>query len=280
MKSVFLSEYEHVHRCIRAFDISGEQRKKLMRESDWTKMFPKNGTVLVFGLLLVFFCEQTHSECRQLTACSCVFSNGQGYTLSPLINHSILNVTSNNYTFYFHPCSNVRMFNDNASNCSQGSGVSLCVQHNNEILSLGTAQETSITLEADNSGPPVLTLRHKDLKTVINLVCRNPSDTHLLLDTPVPNDKKEYHLLLISPYACATLVQASGLSTGSMLLIYFFVFTGIYFIGGAITLKLLRGATGWEMVPNHGFWIQLPSLVKDGIVFTFNCCRIDSYERI
>ncbi|XP_076756946.1 cation-dependent mannose-6-phosphate receptor [Xylocopa sonorina] len=242
-------------------------------------MFLKDETVFVVGLLLIFFCEQTHSECRQLTACSCAFSNGQGYSLSPLVNHSRLNVTSYNYTFYFHPCTNVRMFENDSSTCSQGSGVSLCAEHNNEAFSLGTAQETSITLEADNSGPPVLTLRHKDLKTVITLVCRNPSDTHLLVDSPVP-DKKEYHLLLISPYACVTFVQANGLSTGSMLVIYFFVFTGIYFIGGAIALKLLRGATGWEMVPNHGFWIQLPSLVKDGIVFTFNCCRIDSYERI
>jgi len=27
-------------------------------------------------------------------------------------------------------------------------------------------------------------------------------------------------------------------------------------------LKALRGATGWEMVPNHDFWCKLPSLVK------------------
>lgn len=242
-------------------------------------MFPKDGTVIVFGLLLIIFCEQTHSECRQLTACSCVFSNGQGYNLSPLVNHSSLNVTSNNYTFYFHPCTNVRMLENESSNCSQGSGVSLCAKYNNQTFSLGTAQETSITLEADNAGLPILTLRHNDFQTAITLVCRNPSDTHLLADSPVP-DKKKQNLLLISPYACVTFVQANGLSTGTTLLIYFFVFSGIYFLGGAIALKLLRGATGWEMVPNHGFWIQLPSLVKDGIVFTFNCCRIDSYERI
>jgi len=53
-----------------------------------------------------------------------------------------------------------------------------------------------------------------------------------------------------------------GLSTGSVLVILFFVCAGTYFIGGIIVLKALRGATGWEMVPNHDFWCKLPSLVK------------------
>lgn len=53
-----------------------------------------------------------------------------------------------------------------------------------------------------------------------------------------------------------------GLSTGSVLVILFFISTGVYFICGIVVLKTLRGATGWEMVPNHDFWCKLPSLVK------------------
>jgi len=49
---------------------------------------------------------------------------------------------------------------------------------------------------------------------------------------------------------------------GSVLVILFFVSAGVYFIGGIIVLKALRGATGWEMIPNHEFWYKLPSLVK------------------
>lgn len=116
--------------------------------------------------------------------------------------------------------------------------------------------------------------------------------------------------MLISPYGCK-MESHKGLSIGSVLLILFFTIAGIYFIGGIITLRILRGATGWEMLPNHDFWTKLPSLVRvsdiiflikyncyyhyysfikkiillsfflqDGIVFTFNCCRADSYERI
>lgn len=75
-------------------------------------------------------------------------------------------------------------------------------------------------------------------------------------------------------------MHPKGLSVGSILLIIFFVFTGIYFIGGIIALKSLRGATGWEMIPNYTFWQEVSSLVKDGIAYTFNCCRIHSYESI
>ena len=66
---------------------------------------------------------------------------------------------------------------------------------------------------------------------------------------------------LVSSYGCK-LQREIGLSTGSLLVILFFVSVGVYFIGGIIVLKALRGATGWEMVPNHEFWCKLPSLVK------------------
>jgi len=53
-----------------------------------------------------------------------------------------------------------------------------------------------------------------------------------------------------------------GLSTGSVLVILFFVFTTLYFVGGAVALKLLRGAEGREMIPNYDFWVDLPHLVS------------------
>ncbi|EFN66633.1 Cation-dependent mannose-6-phosphate receptor [Camponotus floridanus] len=76
----------------------------------------------------------------------------------------------------------------------------------------------------------------------------------------VKNRTKDYPLVLISPYGCKE--SYKGLSTGSVLLILFFTVTGIYFIGGIVTLRILRGATGWEMLPNHDFWSNLPLLVR------------------
>jgi len=73
------------------------------------------------------------------------------------------------------------------------------------------------------------------------------------------------YFILASPYACKIpphKESPKGLSGGSILVILFFIFTGVYFIGGIVTLKLLRGATGWEMLPNHEFWCDLPALVR------------------
>jgi hypothetical protein len=60
-----------------------------------------------------------------------------------------------------------------------------------------------------------------------------------------------------------------GLSTGSVLVIVFFVFTILYFVGGAVALKFLRGAQGREMIPNYDFWVDLPNLVRVSIYIYF-----------
>ncbi|XP_016922397.1 uncharacterized protein LOC108004181 isoform X4 [Apis cerana] len=234
--------------------------------------------ILFVGSLLILFCKQISSECRQLTACSCMFSNGQGYDLSPLSNSSLIATDDlTNFTFYYHPCMNIPLGNK-STDCYKG--VSLCAVHNNHTFSLGKAEETKIIVEIDNTKPPVFILRNENnsITTIALACCNKLCSTHLYINS-INIDKNEYHLILTSSYACKT-TQIKGLSTGSILLIYFFILTGIYFIGGTIILKFLRGATGWEMVPNHEFWRNLPSLVKDGVVFTFNCCRLNSYERI
>lgn len=58
-----------------------------------------------------------------------------------------------------------------------------------------------------------------------------------------------------------------GLSTGSVLVIIFFVFTILYFVGGAVALRLLRGAEGRELIPNYDFWVDLPNLVRVSAFF-------------
>lgn len=241
------------------------------------KMFGFDRNLIVCIWFFTLCCKQTASECTQLTPCSCMFSNGEGYNLSPLQKLSPLQVTSENHTFYFHPCTNSPLSNVTNSECNLNKGVSLCVQQGNETHSLGTVEETSIE-GGTNKVLPSLILRHGKNTTTIDLFCCDSCNSHLIRDPDVKNG--QYNLLLKSPYACKVSIRPKGLSVGSILLIIFFVFTGVYFISGIITLKLLRGATGWEMIPNHKFWQELPSLVKDGITYTFNCCRIDSYDRI
>ncbi|XP_031830107.1 uncharacterized protein LOC116425928 [Nomia melanderi] len=249
------------------------------------KMFRKDGSKFVIFTLviLMFFCDKTSSECHKLTPCSCVFPDGQGYNLTKLSTLGPLTAPApadpKNRTIYFHPCSNEPMANPN-SECHKGKGVSVCLvdPNNNYTISLGTVEETTLNVYEDTTKHPSLTVHHGNYTTSIGFVCCNICNTHLIADSAVSNT--DYKLLLVSPYVCKELIRTYGLSTGSLLLIFFFVITGIYFIGGAITLKLLRGATGWEMIPNHKFWRDLPSLVRDGIDYTFNGCHVSSYQRI
>ncbi|XP_018301754.1 uncharacterized protein [Mycetomoellerius zeteki] len=184
-----------------------------------------------------------------------------------------------NYIVYFHPCANVNMTIENNVNCSTGN-VSLCLLQdsvNKTVLITGTIEETKMKL-SDTGKFPIFEIHHNNIKMIINILCFTDEKTNFILDSD-PTNVKTYYFKLISKYGCS-LQREIGLSTGSLLVILFFVSVGVYFIGGIIVLKALRGATGWEMVPNHDFWCKLPSLVRDGVVFTFNCCRADSYERI
>ncbi|XP_073237795.1 uncharacterized protein [Porites lutea] len=72
------------------------------------------------------------------------------------------------------------------------------------------------------------------------------------------------------------------LSKGSIILIIFFVLVFVYLICGILIKKFKMGAEGLtEMVPNFEFWADIPSLIKDGVVFTcgglkFGCMSIYS----
>ncbi|XP_064392193.1 uncharacterized protein LOC135339861 isoform X1 [Halichondria panicea] len=45
-----------------------------------------------------------------------------------------------------------------------------------------------------------------------------------------------------------------------------------YFIIGSIVMFQVKGARGIEVVPNYTFWKDLPFLIKDGFLFTFQPC--------
>ncbi|KAK2146353.1 hypothetical protein NP493_3697g00000 [Ridgeia piscesae] len=58
------------------------------------------------------------------------------------------------------------------------------------------------------------------------------------------------------------LMFSNGISTGSILLILFFVSVIVYLVGGTLLKHFLQGARGWEQIPNVSFWRDFPSLVR------------------
>jgi len=71
------------------------------------------------------------------------------------------------------------------------------------------------------------------------------------------------------------------MSGGTIFCVLFFVSCLIYFVGGVVLRKFMRGAEGLEIFPHYEFWTGLPSLITDGVLFTLNGCKPEvSYERI
>jgi len=77
-----------------------------------------------------------------------------------------------------------------------------------------------------------------------------------------------YNFVWSSQYACP--VKAGGLSPGSIMLIIIASLLVIYLVAGILFNKFKRQLGGIEMIPNVEFWISIPGLVKDGVMFLIN----------
>lgn len=102
-----------------------------------------------------------------------------------------------------------------------------------------------------------------------------------------------YKVAISSPEVCPKKVQpnsggSGGPSTGTILVIIFFVVLVVYLVAGVLFMKYRRGATGREVIPNIEFWSSLPGLIKDGCVFfgknikelCGRCCQREGYNEI
>lgn len=245
-------------------------------------------------LCLILFSSQGYSlksdnfECKLSDKCQCLFENEEGIDLS-LLSENIngLNVTSNNLTFYFHPCSDVSIGNASETNkCYSGASICVFNQTDSTYTNLGLSNEVAVSSHGIR-GPITFTYSHNGSITDIHLHCTPGSD---YLEVIPSGEAQHYELQLNSPLACSKKVfvrddppaePSDNLSTGSVLVIIFVVFVSVYFVGGALALKFLRGAEGREMIPNYDFWVSLPGLVKEGFLFTVNGCRpVQAYDRI
>jgi hypothetical protein len=111
-----------------------------------------------------------------------------------------------------------------------------------------------------------------DRRVVINYSC----DTSVS-SLPVyinENPTCTYNFNWMTPAGCplsappAGSGSSGGLSGGDVFLIIFFVGGFLYIAVGAAYNYKMKGQTGMEIIPNIEFWRDVPSLIKDGLVFT------------
>lgn len=239
--------------------------------------------------------EASADQCRQLGPCRCEYENGQGIDISQVLNklENYMNAmdpkTQDKY--FFHPCQDIRYLPTESKECSSGDGYSLC-RFNNATQSyekLGTIKD--ISFQSDNNGQQSLVYKLNSVVTSIQLLCLKHDQSYLYVK-PDEAQKlaagKNTTLILFSPYACPiTIEEISKPSTGGVLLILFLIGTFTYFTIGSIVRFMYLGARGIEIIPNLDFWKDLPGLVRDGVRFLQNGCRVerrapdpDSYDAI
>ncbi|XP_063242839.1 uncharacterized protein LOC134542466 [Bacillus rossius redtenbacheri] len=244
---------------------------------------------VVFVCYLVPVCTSVGlSACEKIGLCQCLFSNGVTINLTPLSRsrESSLVAALADVTVYFHPCSDVPLGNSSKSSCAKASSLCLYNKTSNTYYNLGKSADAVFSSE----GLHTTVLKYSNLgkSAAIQLVCESVPGAGSTLVIEAVNTSYAA-LVLKSPWACARRVMDAdaadttmeGMSTGSLLVILFFVFSLVYAGGGALALRFLRGASGREMIPNYDFWADLPYLCRDGLLFMISGCKpLPAYDRI
>lgn len=251
---------------------------------------------LVILLIKDGFSVGAANECRKLDPCRCEFDDGRGYDLGQVVekNYNYLETvdpaTGDHYLF--HPCADVRYLPQNATadnECARGDGYALCRYNNGTFAKLGTVRDSSFS--SSENDHQYLVFKVNTTVTSFQLICTPRSDkSYIFIQSQLQaqDSNNETNLLLFSPYACpVTIEEISHSGIGKVLLILLFVGSFTYFAIGSIVRFMYLGARGIEVIPNLGFWKDLPGLVRDGARFLQNGCRVeraapdpDSYDAI
>ncbi|KAK3771289.1 hypothetical protein RRG08_024368 [Elysia crispata] len=222
------------------------------------------------------------SPCRNPDKKPCFCSTNEGdVSLQALMNsrqnHKPFEVGHDLYTFYIAPCDNpitapaCKNLDTSLVGCQvdkQNNAFGLGAKNNYAVT--GDPQEGTVTFINQYKGIMRLQLNCSPENGKLNFINQTASALPVIT----------YSFRLDTHYACLN-PHSGGLSTGSVLVIIFFVAIIVYLVGGTLFLKYVRKAEGRESIPNYEFWSDFPSLVKDGVLFTFRGCKAEStYEKI
>ncbi|XP_038045186.1 cation-dependent mannose-6-phosphate receptor-like [Patiria miniata] len=235
----------------------------------------------IFLLVIILRdCNADLPTCRQLSECACALNDGREVNISrlgvpgfPKFNYQ----KSGNYYYTYNPCYN---FKDNYC----GTECIAC-QHNDAgttSFPLGTAGSAEWSQDGG-----YYSIHYRDgaggRSTVVELECDASAQEPRLDVIGESGSSKLYYFRMTTECACPgrcgqTAPQSGGLSAGGVMCIIFSVLVVVYFIGGVLFMKFVRGAGGMELVPNSGFWKELPGYIKDGVMFVISCGKRASYK--
>ncbi|CAH1999323.1 unnamed protein product [Acanthoscelides obtectus] len=207
---------------------------------------------------------------------------------SALGDKKTLRDTDSNYTYYFSGCKDFKLSDLNLPGINITNTASLLKVWPNSTKEKSVVFNYTVLGKAENikwhkegsMHQLIYNISNMTTLPTVKLLCDNePAPFIKVLDT------KSNQLIFSSQQACIITIH-HGLSGGSIFLIMLLVFLTIYLVGGGLMLYFIRGARGVEVIPNIEFWRNLPSLVKDGLMFLLAGCKptfvstSESYDRI
>ncbi|KAK7109133.1 cation-dependent mannose-6-phosphate receptor-like [Littorina saxatilis] len=237
--------------------------------------------LIVFGLLTPWEGSGRGSlaqQCLGVDGCGCVFDDNSG-----VIDVSSLGNTDNTprfkdvqaddfYYYSFNPC---KPFSE--ITCS---GASVCQVDASKTASYQAGDSNAATWSYDGTNVLVTYVSTADPSTtrsgIVTYIC-DESANEATMTAQGETSSTIYGVTVTTKCACKNgcsggsihvTVEVSILSTGSIMLIIFFVVLIIYVAAGIAYNRTRKQATGMEMVPNISFWRAIPGYVKDGFVFT------------
>jgi len=247
----------------------------------------------VLLILSILLSSAAAEDCQQREGCECVFPDGTGYDLKPIIaGGDILQAITNQNTtldkmFFYHPCGDtttmpILSINDTDNACRFG--YSLCMYDiaKNKTVILGKSSDMKLKMNGDSL--QVVFAKPETLNvSSVTFECTPRAKTSVFYAPLEKND--QVNLSLFSPYACPVDIDKK-VNHGFFYTLFIVLLTLLFvylFIGMLINYFLI-GARGYELIPNYDFWRKVWRSIKLGFIYVKNGCRVipaeDSYDAI
>ncbi|XP_077979221.1 uncharacterized protein LOC144434615 isoform X2 [Glandiceps talaboti] len=213
--------------------------------------------------------------------CSCDFKDANGVsqglvTMKPLDSHT---------TPLYNPCT---AFSQPPGTSCADKAACQFIPAANSAYSTGTQESITYSVSGSDTVFTYQDAQDMTRTTIVTLKC-DKSAVPARISVIGEGTPTFYNIDITTVCACPGACKdglpviniKEGLSTGSILCIVFFVVLIVYLITGALVNKYVRNKEGAEIVPNSGFWSDLPYLIKDGILFAISPCKKQTaYDQI
>ncbi|XP_066302917.1 uncharacterized protein [Branchiostoma lanceolatum] len=230
---------------------------------------------------------QNTTSCTKDSACSCTMSDGSGIVSlqfvengNPTYKDQVATIAKDEYLYSWNPCT---PFTEGpAGDPDSCTNMAACQISNDQqnFFGLGTHDSAQFATDTDpDTGGTVVTVVYQTSgsgrASEVLLKCTTGATVFTVLGEL---QQGQYIFQLESPCCCPGAAagcadMGAGISGGTIFLIALISVIVVYFVGGMIVMKFVKGAQGLEIIPNSGFWSSLPGYIKAGVLFIVSPCR-------